>query len=110
MKGNKKEYNFLKVLQQTKKSNRPTLISNLDDNARETIYKIIANVLKSNKIKPSVRRKAARQLLPIKNKLRYLAKKNNSKVQKKKILTQIGGGGWLDTVLTIAIPLIISLL
>ena len=110
MKGKKTEYNFLKALQQIKKTDRPALLGNLNDKGLESIYQVIANVLKSNKISPNIRKKAARQLLPVKNKLRYLAKKNNSKIRKKKLLTKIGGGDWLDTILTIAIPLIISLL
>jgi len=89
------------------KQRRSILLDHLDDEACETIYEAVANVLKNERVDPKTRSRLKKKLAPHKKDLRYLASFNKKPTLKKKKLVKMGGFP-LSAILNAAIPLMMT--
>jgi len=89
------------------KQRRSILLNHLDDEACETIYEAVANVLKNERVDPKTRLRLKKKLAAHKNDLRYLASPSKKPALKKKKLAKMGGFP-LTAILSAAIPLLLS--
>ena len=107
----KKLQNLLPMLQSLKKAspkNRGVLLSHMDNSSRQGLYETIHNVLYNPRISPTTQAQLKKKLYPYKNDLRYLSNSSKSNKERKKRLSRMGGFPW-DTILSTAIPLLLSL-
>ena len=100
---------LFKALHRMNKNKRTVLLQFLDENACESIYECISNIIASPHLSSKKKLRLKRALLDNKDVLRYLSKKTASVKKKKQMLPKIGGSP-LDTILAIAIPLLTALL
>jgi len=89
------------------KQRRSILLNHLDDEACETIYEAVANVLKNERVDPKTRLRLKKKLAPHKKDLRYLASSGKKLALKKRKLAKMGGFP-LTAILNAAIPLMLS--
>lgn len=99
---------FLHVLKSLKARDRIIILAHLDDETRDSIYKTISQVLRSNKVPIQNKLYLRDKLKSHKDNLRYLINQKKSSTQKKKKLTQIGGSP-LSVLLNTALPLMLNL-
>jgi hypothetical protein len=99
---------LLQVLQTIKPEHRMILLAHFDDKTSDSLYATITQVLKSNKVPIAKRLLLKSKLTPYKKDFRYLNDKKKSGTQKKKRLTQLGGGP-MTHVLKTAIPLLLNM-
>lgn len=109
---------LLKVLKSFKKgAQRTTLLRYLNDEACESIYHMIANILQNEKASGKAKTTAATALKPYRGRLLKMIQgkcqspKDQVKLDKfkRETLCKMGGGA-LSTVLSIGVPLLVSLL
>jgi len=108
---------LLKVLKSFKKGQqRTTLLRFLNDEACESIYHMIANILYNEKASKKATTKAAKILQPYQEQLKMMSGRSKSPKQqvklnkfKRKTLCKMGGGV-VGTLLKLGVPLLISLL
>jgi len=114
----KKSLPLLKALKSFKGGEeRTALLGYLNDEACESIYHMIANILRNENLPANSRKKVVNALSPHKKQLRYLTggKSKSKSAQRKKnifkrnILIKMGGGV-LSTLLNVGIPLLLTLL
>ena len=98
---------FLQSLKIVKPTHRKIIIAHLDNNSLECICEAITNILHNPNLPSHQLNKLKKHLIPYKNSLRYLSKKNRK--HKKKKLIEIGGNP-LTYILSAAIPLLINAL
>lgn len=98
---------LLHALKSIKPEHRVIILAHLDDETRDALYEAITHVLRSDRIPFRKRLFLKSKLKPYKNHLRYLTSEKRSGEQKKKRLTQIGGGP-MAYVLREAIPLLLD--
>lgn len=99
---------LLNVLRTIKPDQRQILFAHFDDKTRDQIYKVIGEVLKSQRVPVRERLSLKGKLKPFKKDLRYLTESKRSKVQKRKRLSEIGGKP-MNHILKTAIPLLLNL-
>ena len=100
---------FLQTLKEIRPKQRSILLSHLDDEACETVYAAIANVLNNKKVPAKKREKLRKLLAPHKTHLRFMANGKKCNRAKKKRLVQVGGFA-LGQILQTALPLLLALL
>jgi len=108
MKWVKRALPLLQALGKVRENERRIILANLDDEGCQYICDAIKHVITS-KLLPRRKKNRLRELLRENKKhYRYLTKPKNSKRNKKKLLPRLGAG--LGAILSIAIPLLLSLL
>jgi hypothetical protein len=104
-----KKLDFLTALKKLKPNHRCSVVNYLNDDGIETLCEIVHNVVhKDIKLSSSKKAKIRKEFGGHRKKLAYLGNKKNDIVEKRKILKQ--NGGFLGTLLTIAIPIIADLI
>lgn len=101
-------YNFLTVIQKLKAKEFVTLLPYLSDEATEQISQCIKNAICSEHIPERTRNRLRKTLWKYKKDIRYIAKKSNSTVGKRKRLPKIGGA--IADIISTVLPVLISLL
>ena len=99
---------LLQVLKEVRPDQRVILMAHFDDKTRDSLYETITNVLRSEKVPFDKRLFLKSKLASYKSDLRYLSNKSKSPTQKRRKLSQIGGGP-MSHVLKLAIPLLLNL-
>lgn len=106
----KKILPFLETLQDVKcGQNRSILLSHLNDEACQTLYQTIANILASDRLHPTVKEKLKNLLRDHKDSFLNIVDEEKSSALKKKELMKIGGFP-LSAVLAAAVPLMLDLI
>lgn len=105
---------FLHILRNLTSEERVIVLSHLNDQTKDSIYKVISLVLRNKKVPFSDRLKLKVKLEPYKKALRYVTNKKSiggggkQSATKTKQLFQIGGEP-LGTIIDSAIPLMLDL-
>jgi len=99
---------LLHALKSVRPDHRVILMAHFDDKTRDSLYEIITNVLRSEKVPFEKRLILKSKLAAHKSNLRYLSDKGKSSSQKQRRLAQIGGSP-MTHVLKLAIPLLLNL-
>ena len=99
---------LLQLLQKQKVKDRLNVISYTNKEGIDCLCEAIHNVLTSPQVNKLSRKKLQRKLGNAKGKIRYLSNPKHGIVKKKAILREVGGS--LGLILSIAVPLLMSLL
>ena len=104
-----KKLDFLTALKKLKPDHRCSVVNYLNDDGIEALCEIVHNVVhKDIKLSSSKKAKIRKEFGSHRKKLAFLGNKKNDIVKKRKILKQ--NGGFLGTLLAIAIPIIAELI
>lgn len=99
---------MLQVLKYMKPSDRIIVLSHMDDNTKDDLYKTITHVLTSDMVPPRKRKHLTDKLAPYKKILHYLRSPTASAISKRKKVVQLGGDP-LTYVLKAAVPMFVNL-
>lgn len=105
----RKLVSFLQTLKELRPVHRSIMLGHLKDESCESLYEVVANVLKNPRLSHKEKLKLKKALSPYKSELRHLANKKKSRVSKHKKLLKLGGSP-LASILQAAIPLLLSLI
>ena len=99
---------LLAILKKMHANDRMILLSHLDDVTRDSIYEMIAHVLRSNSLPMRKKLFLKSKLAPYKNDIRFLADTRKSSKLKKRRLTEMGGAP-MGFIVRTAVPLLLNL-
>lgn len=107
----KKIVPFLNTVKDVKKSNRAVLMQHLSEDSCNLLFDTIRNIIKSDTVSPTQKKLLKRKLGRHKSLLRYLSDPSKPINTRRRRMIQSGKGlPFLGTILSTAIPLLLSLI